>query len=114
MTDTKNIFLLGKCFALFPRSVLCISLYVSLCFPKVELSSTAQKDIISDLVEIDQLCDSLDVVNILLGFLATGGGRADTRLDDYLIKLRMKSKPISKMVSTLYSSCFIFNVTTFY
>jgi len=86
------------------QQLICYSIYHYIIFyaicPKVELSTKVQEDILSDLVEIDQLCDSLDVVNILLGFLSTGGGRADSRLEDYLRKLRMETKPISKMVKT--------------
>ena len=81
-------------------------LYISTIYaycPKEELSNKVQEDILSDLVEIDQLSDSLEVVNILLGFLSTGGGRADSRLEDYLRKLRMETKPISKMVDMLLS-----------
>ena len=60
-----------------------------------------QQDILSELVEIDQLSDALDVVNILLRFLSSGGGKADSRFDVYLKKLRMDERSFSKLVSLI-------------
>ena len=65
---------------------------------KEELPSKVQQDIISDRLEVDQICDALDVVNILLGFLSSGGGKANSKLEEYLKKLRMEAKPIGIVV----------------
>ena len=64
----------------------------------MELPTKVQQDILSELIEIDQISDALNVVNIILRLLASGGGRATMRLDHYLRKLQMVEKSYSKMV----------------
>ena len=61
-----------------------------------------QKEIVSELLEIDQTAEALDVVNIVLRFLSSGGGKATTSLGHYLSQLKMGGKweerNINKMV----------------
>ena len=67
----------------------------------MELPTKVQQDILSELMEIDQISDALNVVNIVLRLLASGGGRSTMRLDHYLRKLQMEEKSYSKMVSII-------------
>ena len=67
----------------------------------MELPTKVQQDILSELIEIDQISDALSVVNIVLRLLASGGGRATMRLDHYLRKLQMEEMSYSKMVIRL-------------
>ena len=57
-----------------------------------------QKEVVSQLVEIEQAAEALDVVNIVLRFLSSGGGKATMSLGHYLSQLKMEGKRISKMV----------------
>lgn len=56
-------------------------------------------EILQELRSPDELCRSLDVVDIVLGFLTSTGGKPKTRLLTYLKKLKMDDKAFSKKVS---------------
>ena len=48
---------------------------------------------------MNRIRDALDVVDIVLGFLSTGGGRADRQLGEYITRaLRMKKRFFSEKV----------------
>ena len=58
-----------------------------------------QKEIIQELRTPDRLRETLDVVDIVLGFLSTGGGRANQSLRGYINNtLKMKRRPFSEKV----------------
>ena len=58
-----------------------------------------QQDIISELRTPDCLREALDVVEIVLGFLSSGGGKADKSLGEYIDKaLRMRKRHFSQKV----------------
>ena len=60
-----------------------------------------QLDILRELGSPAKLRKSLDVVEIVLGFLTSGGGRPSTTLVKYLKKLKMEKKTFSEKVSKL-------------
>ena len=56
--------------------------------------------IIAELKTPHLLREALDVMEIVLGFLSSGGGRADKPLGEYIDKtLKMKKRRFSKEVS---------------
>jgi len=58
-----------------------------------------QQEIIQDLRTPDRLRETLDVVDIVLGFLSSGGGKADHPLGEYIHHtLKMKRRPFSEKV----------------
>ena len=58
-----------------------------------------QREILAELRTPDRLRESLDVVDIVLGFLSTGGGKADKPLGEYIDRvLRMRRRPFSQKV----------------
>ena len=64
-----------------------------------QLNSRVKQEILSELRTSDRLREALDVVEIVLGFLSSGGGRADKPLGDYIDKmLKMKRRPFSSKV----------------
>ena len=66
-----------------------------------KLEQRVRQAIIADLPTPDRLREALDVVEIVLGFLSSGGGKADKPLGEYIDKtLRMKKRYFSKEVST--------------
>ena len=66
-----------------------------------KLPQTVRQAIIADLPTPDRLREALDVVEIVLGFLSSGGGRADKPLGKYIDKtLKMEKRRFSKEVST--------------
>ena len=66
-----------------------------------KLDQRVRQAIIADLPTPDRLREALDVVEIVLGFLSSGGGRADKPLREYIDKtLKMKRQHFSKEVST--------------
>ena len=65
---------------------------------QISLRPRVQKDILRELGTPDKLRRSLDVVEIVLGFLASGGGKPTTKLHTYLKKLRMERKTFSEKV----------------
>ena len=60
-----------------------------------------QQEILQELRTPDRLRETLDVVDIVLGFLSTGGGRANHPLGEYINHtLKMKRRPFSEKVYT--------------
>ena len=58
-----------------------------------------RQDIIAELHTPDRLREALDVVEIVLGFLSSGGGKADKHLGEYIDKtLKMKKRRFSQKV----------------
>jgi hypothetical protein len=67
------------------------------------LSAREKQEILSELRTSDRLREALDVVEIVLGFLSSGGGRAEKPLGEYIDKmLKMKRRPFSSKVLLLY------------
>ena len=64
-------------------------------------------DILLELGSPDRLRRSLDVVEIVLGFLTSGGGKPRMKLISYLKKLKMEKKTFSEKVimSQLFIVC---------
>ena len=59
-----------------------------------------QQEILSDLRSSSRLKETLDVVDIVLGFLSSGGGNAEKNLGDYIDHtLRMPKRRFSSKVS---------------
>ena len=66
---------------------------------QVKLDSQIKKEILAELHTPDRLRENLDVVDIVLGFLSSGGGKAEKPLAGYIDKvLKMKRKPFSQKV----------------
>ena len=64
-----------------------------------QLNPRVKQEILAELRTSDRLREALDVVEIVLGFLSSGGGRADKPLGDYIDKLlKMKRRPFSSKV----------------
>ena len=65
-----------------------------------------QKEVLSDLRASDHLRDNLDVVDIVIGFLSSGGGKPDKLLGEYIDKvLKMKGRLSSQKVSGSFYAC---------
>ena len=61
-----------------------------------------KQDIITELRTPERLREALDVVEIVLGFLSSGGGRAEKPLGDYIDKtLKMKKRCFSQKVTQI-------------
>ena len=62
-----------------------------------------RQDIIAELRTPDHLRDALDVVEIVLGFLSSGGGKAEKVLGEYIDKtLKMKRRRFSQKVIAVF------------
>ena len=72
---------------------------------QVALQERVQLDILRELGSPDKLRKSLDVVEIVIGFLTSGGGKPNTTLLSYLRKLRMEKRIFSEKVSLLCHLC---------
>ena len=73
--------------------------YLAALSSQVKLSSREQQDIINELQTTQRMRYCLDVVEIVMSFLASGGQKAEIRLDDYLVRaLRMKNRFNSRKV----------------
>ena len=58
-----------------------------------------QQEIIQELLTPDRLRETLDIVDIVLGFLSSGGGKADHPLGEYIHHtLKMKRRSFSEKV----------------
>ena len=68
---------------------------------QMDLDSHIRREILAELSTPDRLRESLDVIDIVIGFLSSAGSvEANTDLGDYIDKiLRMKKKPFSKKVA---------------
>ncbi len=72
-----------------------------------------QKEILSDLRESDRLRDTLDVVDIVINFLSSGGGKPEKLLGDYTDRvLKMKGRLSSQKVKKRLASCFYVAMVT--
>jgi hypothetical protein len=63
-----------------------------------DLGPEAQKEIVKELRTPDRLRENLDVVDIVLGFVSSGGGKADKKLGEYVRKVLQMRRPLSQMV----------------
>jgi hypothetical protein len=63
---------------------------------QVTLDARERREILQELRSPDELRKSLDVVEIVLGFLTSGGGKPKTRLVTYLNKLKMEKRIFSE------------------
>ena len=73
---------------------------------QTSLPPRMQQEILQELRTPDRLRETLDVVDIVLGFLSSGGGKADQPLKGYVDQtLKMKRRPFSENVSWLLDSC---------
>ena len=58
-----------------------------------------QREILAELHTSDRIRENLDVVDIVLGFLSSGGGRAEKPLGEYVDRvLKMKKRSFSEKV----------------
>ena len=88
---------------------------------QTQLPFEVQLDILSDLHSSNSLRECLDVVDIVLGFLSSGGGKADKNLGDYIDNtLRMSKREFSAKVSAtmlVFNLCgkvlFVFRLSNF-
>ena len=63
------------------------------------LPQRVRQDIVAELRTPDRLREALDVVEIVLGFLSSGGGKAGKLLGEYIDKtLKMKKRHFSQKV----------------
>lgn len=63
------------------------------------LKPRVKKEILTELRTPARICGNLDVVDIVIGFLSSGGGRAEKPLGEYMDKvLQMKGRPFSSKV----------------
>ena len=63
-----------------------------------ELQHRVKLDILRELGSPDKLRKSLDVVEIVMGFLSSGGGKPKSKLLSYLRKLKMERRRFSEKV----------------
>ncbi len=71
------------------------------------LHKRIQQDIVTELRTPDKLKESLDVVDVVLGLLSSGGASYDISLHKYILFGKMGKKPFSAKVSIgdLYLFC---------
>ena len=80
-------------------------------FPNIQLklSAKVQKEIISEQQTMPQLQEILDVVEIVMGFLSSGGANAKKSLKDYIkTTLKMEHKFSSTKASLISFSVLYF------
>ena len=66
---------------------------------QIELDSWEQQEIVQELRSVNRIREALDVVDIVMGFLSSGGGKADRQLGEYITRaLRMKKRFFSEKV----------------
>ena len=71
-----------------------------LSLSQIKLSLREQQDIVAELKTVQKIRDCLDVVEIVMGFLASGGQKSDNCLENYLeTALKMKHRFNCKKVS---------------
>ena len=69
----------------------------------MRLDCRVQKEILAELRTPDALRANLDVIDIVLGFLCSGGGKPNKLLGDYMGKvLKMQKRKFSQKVYTLF------------
>ncbi len=86
--------------------ILSLLLRISINFQH-PLSQRVQQDIITELRTPEKLRESLDVVDIVLGLVSSGGGSHDVSLHKYIKTRRMGKKPFSDKVPFLYNYALI-------
>jgi len=65
-----------------------------------------QREVLAELRTPDRIRENLDVVDIVIGFLSSGGGKPDKPLGDYVDKvLRMRRRPFSRKVTGYFYCC---------
>ena len=68
------------------------------CILQEPLPLRIQQEILQELRSADRLRDTLDTVDIVLGFLSSGGGKADRPLGEYIrYVLKMKKQFCQKV-----------------
>ena len=72
-----------------------------------DLQQSVQLDILQELGSPDKLQTSLDIVEILLGFLTTGGASSKTKLTSYLRRLKMEKMSFSEKVELHTVACLL-------
>ena len=77
------------------------------------LSLREQQDIMAELQTVQKIRDCLDVVEIVIGFLASGEQKGQTRLSHYLTTaLKMRHRFFSRKVRVYIVFCTVtFNCT---
>ena len=76
---------------------------------QIQLDSRVQQEIIQELRSVDRIREALDIVDIVIGFLSSGGGKADRQLKEYITRaLRMKKKSFSKKVGNKCNFCYMY------
>ena len=90
-------------------TVITISVQVTASFIvfliQSKLNPKVQEEIISELKTMQQLREVLDVVEIVMGFLSSGGANASKNLNNYIsTALRMEARFISKKVSLYFTA----------
>ncbi len=95
----NGIIVLGNIMSSFgcalPTSTILICVYI-----QIPLEPHVKKEIIMELRSPDHLRRNLDVVEIVLGFLSSGGGKADRSLGEYVERtLKMKGRFCEKVGS---------------
>ena len=61
-----------------------------------------QQEILTELHTLERVCEILDIIDIVLGFLSSGGGNADKSLEEYVEEvLKMKTKKFSHKVNVV-------------
>lgn len=78
---------------------------------QVRLGPEAQKEIIKEQRTPDRLRASLDVVDIVLGFLSSGRGKAEKPLEEYIRKILKMKKPFSQKVQHVSLNVFWFHTS---
>lgn len=69
------------------------------------LTVRVQQEILTEVHTLERVREILDVVDIVLGFLSSGGGSADKLLGEYVEKvLKMKTRKLSPKVCILLLS----------
>ncbi len=66
---------------------------------QIPLPQRIQQDIVTELRTPDKLKESLDVVDIVLGLLSSGGANDSVMLQKYILSRKMGKKPFSAKVS---------------
>lgn len=67
-----------------------------------KLEPRIKKEILNELRNPAQIYGNLTVVDIVLGFLSSGGGRAEKSLGDYVDRvLKMRERPFSRKVNII-------------
>jgi hypothetical protein len=79
--------------------LIILAIFVSIILQEI-LPRNVRNDIIAELSTPDRLRATLDVIEIVLGFLSSSGGMADRSLGTYIDKtLKMKSRQFSQEAS---------------